>query len=139
MKKVNRKFAVMRALAGMVRQDEIRERLCWASAHAEAEIFERFATRQNGLDAHGVELAREKYGCNIVSQGKKNAAVKRFLSAFMNPFTGILLALAVISAFTDIVFAVGYKGTMVEEHFGDGAAFGFHADSAYDGADSGCE
>ena len=105
MKKVNRKFAVMRALAGMVRQDEIRERLCWASAHAEAEIFERFATRQNGLDAHGVELAREKYGCNIVSQGKKNAAVKRFLSAFMNPFTGILLALAVISAFTDIVFA----------------------------------
>lgn len=33
---------------------------------------------------------------------------------------------------TDIVFAVGYKGTMVEEHFGDGAAFGFHADYAYE-------
>ena len=105
MKKVNRKFAVMRALAGMVRQDEIRERLRWASAHAEAEVFERFATRQNGLDAQGVELAKEKYGSNIVSQGKKNAAVKRFFSAFISPFTAILLALAVISAFTDIVFA----------------------------------
>lgn len=105
MKKVNRKFAVMRALAGMVRQDEIRERLRWASAHAEAEVFERFATRQNGLDAQGVELAKEKYGCNIVSQGKKSAAVKRFFSAFISPFTAILLALAVISAFTDIVFA----------------------------------
>ena len=33
---------------------------------------------------------------------------------------------------TDIVFAVGYKGTMVEEHFGDGAAFGFHAGYAYE-------
>ena len=105
MKKVNRKFAVMRALAGMVRQDEIKERLRWASAHAEAEVFERFATRQNGLDAQGVELAKEKYGSNIVSQGKKNAAVKRFFSAFISPFTAILLALAVISAFTDIVFA----------------------------------
>ena len=103
MKKVNRKFAVMRALAGMVRQDEIKERLRWASAHAEAKVFERFATRQNGLDAQGVELAKEKYGSNIVSQGKKNAAVKRFFSAFISPFTAILLALAVISAFTDIV------------------------------------
>ena len=50
MKKVNRKFAVMRALAGMVRQDEIKERLRWASAHAEAEVFERFATSgHNGV------------------------------------------------------------------------------------------
>ena len=27
----------------------------------------------------------------------------------------------------DIIFAVGYKGPMVEDYFGDGEAFGFHA------------
>lgn len=32
----------------------------------------------------------------------------------------------------DIIFAVGYKGTMVEEYFGDGSAFGFHASYAYE-------
>lgn len=33
---------------------------------------------------------------------------------------------------TDIIFAVGYKGTMVEEHFGSGSAFGFNASYAYE-------
>lgn len=33
---------------------------------------------------------------------------------------------------TDIIFAVGYKGSMVEEHFGDGKRFGFHAAYAYE-------
>ena len=32
----------------------------------------------------------------------------------------------------DIIFAVGYKGTMVEDYFGDGEAFGFHASYAYE-------
>ena len=33
---------------------------------------------------------------------------------------------------TDIIFAVGYKGSMVEEHFGDGSAYGFKAAYAYE-------
>ncbi len=33
---------------------------------------------------------------------------------------------------TDIVFAVGYKGSMVEEFFGDGRAFGIKASYAYE-------
>ncbi len=33
---------------------------------------------------------------------------------------------------TDIIFAVGYKGSMVEEHFGDGEAFGIRASYAYE-------
>lgn len=32
----------------------------------------------------------------------------------------------------DIVFAVGYKGSMVEEYFGDGSAFGINASYAYE-------
>lgn len=33
---------------------------------------------------------------------------------------------------TDIIFAIGYKGSMVEEHFGDGTAFGIRASYAYE-------
>lgn len=33
---------------------------------------------------------------------------------------------------TDIIFAVGYKGSMVEEYFGNGEVFGFHASYAYE-------
>jgi len=32
----------------------------------------------------------------------------------------------------EIVFAVGYKGSMVEDYFKDGAGFGFHASYAYE-------
>lgn len=33
---------------------------------------------------------------------------------------------------TDIIFAVGYKGSMVEEYFQDGSPYGFHASYAYE-------
>ncbi len=36
------------------------------------------------------------------------------------------------SGITDIIFAVGYKGSMVEEYFGNGEGFGFHASYAYE-------
>lgn len=36
------------------------------------------------------------------------------------------------SGITDIIFAVGYKGSMVEEYFGNGDGFGFHASYAYE-------
>ena len=48
------------------------------------------------------------------------------------PFMEYVTRELVRHGITDIVFAVGYKGTMVEEHFGDGAAFGFHAGYAYE-------
>lgn len=34
----------------------------------------------------------------------------------------------------DVIFAVGYKGNMVEEYFGNGERFGFHASYAYEEA-----
>mgnify|MGYP000111011344 CR=1 FL=1 len=48
------------------------------------------------------------------------------------PFMEYVTRELVRHGITDIVFAVGYKGTMVEEHFGGGAAFRFHAGYAYE-------
>ena len=48
------------------------------------------------------------------------------------PFMEYVTRELVRSGITDIIFAVGYKGTMVEEYFGDGERFGFHASYAYE-------
>ena len=40
------------------------------------------------------------------------------------PFMEYVTRELVRHGITDIVFAVGYTGTMVEEHFGDGGGFG---------------
>ncbi len=36
------------------------------------------------------------------------------------------------SSIDDVIFAVGYKGSMVEDYFGDGSAFGIRASYAYE-------
>ena len=93
MKRGKREVCSHARARGMVRQDEIRKAVLGVCACAGREIFERFAAaRRHGCARSGT--CGEKYGCNIVS-GKRKTAVKRFLSAFIDPFTGILLALAV--------------------------------------------
>lgn len=49
-----------------------------------------------------------------------------------HPFMEYVTRELVKSGVADIIFAVGYKGSMVEEYFGDGNGFGFHAYYAYE-------
>ena len=49
-----------------------------------------------------------------------------------HPFMEYVTRELVKNGVTDIVFAVGYKGSMVEEHFGNGEGFGFRASYAYE-------
>ena len=48
------------------------------------------------------------------------------------PFMEYVTRELVRHGIADIIFAVGYKGSMVEEHFGDGSAYGFKAAYAYE-------
>ena len=48
------------------------------------------------------------------------------------PFMEYVTRELVKNGVTEIIFAVGYKGSMVEEHFKDGAGFGFRARYAYE-------
>lgn len=48
------------------------------------------------------------------------------------PFLQYVTRELVRHGITDIIFAVGYKGTMVEEYFKDGSGFGFVASYAYE-------
>ena len=85
--------------------ESINRRLYWASSHSEPEILENYDVNERGLDNDGVEKSRDDHGRNIFTYGKKNTLTKRLVEAFVNPFTVVLLILAVISVFTDIVLA----------------------------------
>lgn len=48
------------------------------------------------------------------------------------PFMEYVIRELMANGIDDVIFAVGYKGSMVEEYFGDGSAFGFCASYAYE-------
>ena len=105
MKKTMKKLATARLTERMVRADAIQERLFWAAAHEEAEILKQYNTPRDGLTPELADQSREACGTNTLTYGKREPAVQRLFVAFINPFTVILLVLAVISAFTDIALA----------------------------------
>lgn len=105
LKEMNRKISMPVMGNGSARNNEIQERLYHAASCTEEELWAKYKTSPAGLDTAGAEESREQYGENILTYGKKNPLVKRLLAAFINPFTVVLLALAVISVFTDIILA----------------------------------
>lgn len=50
------------------------------------------------------------------------------------PFMAYLVHELILQGINHIIFAVGYKGTMVEEYFKDGSGFGVQVDYAYEEA-----
>jgi len=60
----------------------------------------------NGLTEEEVDESRDKYGSNKVKKEKKKSIVERLAEAFINPFTVVLICLAVVSTVTDIIFPI---------------------------------
>ncbi len=56
-----------------------------------------------GLDEDTVEEHEEQYGSNIIAKKEEGSIIKKIIEAFINPFTAILIGLAVLSIATDIV------------------------------------
>ena len=91
--------------AETLRRVEVRKRLHFAAAATTEEVFNKLTTTSRGLSVAFVPDIREIYGDNKVDHGKKASLPQRVVKAFINPFTAILLALVVVSAFTDIIMA----------------------------------
>lgn len=84
-------------------KEVIRDRLLFAAYNNGSALFQNLGTEEKGMPDDKVDEAREAYGANVVSHGKKELMIKRVGSAFINPFTAILFVLALVSCFTDIV------------------------------------
>ena len=71
----------------------------------EEEVLTQYKNNYSGYNVKEVEASREIYGENKISHKKDDSITKRLIEAFINPFTIILLVLAIISFFTDIIMA----------------------------------
>ena len=102
-KRKNNRRGARRAALEAAHRKEINTRLSLAARGRAEDVYQVFGSGESGLTEDQVEEARDEYGENLVSHGKKISLPKRILGAFINPFTAILLALALVSAYTDII------------------------------------
>ena len=105
MKKIFKRNSIAHITGNMVREDALQQRLYWAAAQKEEALLAHYDAAPTGLTQEQAERSREEWGRNALTYGKREPVAKRLFSAFINPFTVILLALAVISAVTDIALA----------------------------------
>ncbi len=74
------------------------------------ELFKEYELVDSGLSAEQAEESRIKYGSNAIAKKKKDSVLKKLFLSFVTPFTIVLLVLAGISLFTDILLPpVGEK------------------------------
>src|SRR5574344_1574990 len=71
-----------------------------------SQLLDTFQTTENGLaDNEHVEANRDAFGPNILTKGKKRNPFLHLLLSFVNPFSIVLLILAVVSFVTDFILA----------------------------------
>lgn len=99
-KKNNEKEALEREKAA-----KMMKKIAKYAGYDASTLFAIFSSSEHGLDEEGIEDSRDEFGKNHLDRGKKVSAFKRVWDSFINPFTLVLLSLAVVSAFTDIIFA----------------------------------
>ncbi|WP_294363645.1 magnesium-translocating P-type ATPase [uncultured Clostridium sp.] len=104
-----------RVITEEVRKNGLANNLIVASKLKEKDILKKYDTSYQGYEESKVELMREEYGKNEITHKKGDSIIKRLVEAFINPFTIILLILAIISFVTDIIMAEPSKkdGTSV--------------------------
>ncbi|MBR0384979.1 MAG: magnesium-translocating P-type ATPase, partial [Erysipelotrichaceae bacterium] len=69
------------------------------------ELFERFGIDYGGLSSEQVSENTWKYGKNIINQSNENTLIIRLRDAVINPFNIVLLAVSVVTYFTDVILA----------------------------------
>ncbi len=78
----------------------------YMATHKVEDIKEYLNINLSGLTEEEVDESRDKYGSNKVKKEKKKSIVERLAEAFINPFTVVLICLAVVSTVTDIIFPI---------------------------------
>ena len=104
-KNLNERVLKQQFAENIVKRDKINERLAMTVRSDVNSVLDYFNTSLEGLTERKVEESKDIYGKNVVKSSNKNSLIKRLYGAFINPFTLVLIVLAIVSAFTDIIFA----------------------------------
>ena len=75
-----------------------------AAQQTQEKLLLHLGSSYSGLNEEYVETIRQEYGSNVITQEKKDTVLKKILRSFVDPFTLVLLALALISLCTDVIF-----------------------------------
>lgn len=81
------------------------ERLFLAASQEAKQIYNFLDTRRKGLYKTEAQLRLKEYGKNEIVQEKKNRWFILLIKAFINPFIGILMFLALVSIVIDVLMA----------------------------------
>lgn len=81
------------------------EKVFLAASQRLENIYSYFRTSPSGLDVSEVEERIGEYGKNEVVHEKRKRPLVMFVRTFINPFIGVLTALAVISLVLDVIMA----------------------------------
>ena len=94
---------VSQAAEASVLQDAYNRHICETAASPISEVLVRLNTTLCGLSEEEVSASRARFGANKVTRQKQKTLPERLAGAFINPFTAILLCLALVSAVTDMI------------------------------------
>lgn len=95
----------LNAAARTALEQNAKDRLLKAASLPMEGLLSQYDVSLDGHKDSEVAHLREAYGENTVTKQKGDSFAKRLFSAFVNPFTVVLLVLAAISFFTDVVMA----------------------------------
>lgn len=87
------------------RNGGVSKNAAFAACHAADEVYRFLNTSPAGLTEDQAEQSQAENGRNLITKGVRKSLGKRIFEAFINPFTAVLLVLAVVSLFTDVIWA----------------------------------
>ncbi len=102
---MNRIKKIIRANKTLKNEHNAEVNLRFFAFLTENELFDRLQTAQGGLAAEEAEKRQEETGKNIITTGTKHTIWNRLRESFVNPFNIILLFIAGITYFTDVVLS----------------------------------
>lgn len=81
------------------------EKLFLAARRAPQQVYEDLGSRREGLYEAEAQEKRKEYGVNEIVSEKNASWFVLLIKAFINPFIGILMFLALVSIFMDVLLA----------------------------------
>jgi len=88
-----------------IKTDKISEKLLEFGLIEKDDLLKKLKTTNQGLSNEEVEKRIEIYGNNEINYSNEVTWFKKLVSAFINPFSVVLIILATVSFFTDYIIA----------------------------------
>ncbi|MGL5577351.1 MAG: magnesium-translocating P-type ATPase, partial [Sarcina sp.] len=84
--------------------DKVAKSLQDYSVYSDTDLLNKLGSSDKGLDEEGVSKNLKKYGKNINTGKKERNVFAQFFMSFVNPFSAVLVIIAIISYLTGVAF-----------------------------------